>query len=44
MNGSNCNHTHITKDNMVTSKAVHPTMQLTQMQTPQNWEVLKQKK
>jgi hypothetical protein len=29
---------------MVTSKGVHPTMQHTQMQTPQNWDVLKQKK
>jgi hypothetical protein len=28
---------------MVTSKVVHPTMQLPQMQTPQNWDILKQK-
>jgi hypothetical protein len=29
---------------MVTSKVAHPTMQHTQMRTPQNWDVLKQKK
>jgi hypothetical protein len=28
---------------MFTSEAVHPTMQHTQMFTPQNWDVLKQK-
>ncbi len=28
---------------MFTSEAVHPTMQHTQMFTPKNWDVLKQK-